>query len=145
MLWFRASESRCPRSLPAGDRAAGGEAGPRRAGKRQILIEIDGTALEREDSGRFDHLFVKALSHHIVAGWGRSVPPRSLALAHETPLSSWVSPAEIAMVDKSIAAWTVGRRPAKRTLSLTVHTAANIGSGVGPLTASIARIVDLAA
>jgi hypothetical protein len=110
-----------------------------------ILIEIYDTALEREDSGRFDDLFVKALSHNIIAGWGRSVPPRSLALAHETPLSSWVSPAEVAMVDKSIAAWTVGRRPAKRTLSLAVHTAANIGSSAGPLTASIARIVDLAA
>jgi hypothetical protein len=108
-----------------------------------MLIEIYNTALEREDSGRFDDLFVKALSHHIVAGWGRSVPPRSLALAHEMPLSSWVSPAEVAMVGKSIAAWT--GRPAKRTLSLAVHTAANIGSGAGPLTASIARIVDLAA
>ena len=142
------------RTIDAGDAAlcehiltaAGGKAGaPVSPQEADILIEIYDTALEREDSGRFDDLFVKALSHHIVAGWGRSVPPRSLALAHETPLSSWVSPAEIAMVDKSIAAWMVGRRPAKRTLSLAVHTAANIGSSAGPLTASIARIVDLAA
>jgi hypothetical protein len=97
----------------------------------EILIEIYGTALEREDSGRFDDLFVKALSHYIVAGWGRSVPPRSQALARETPLSSWVSPAEVAMVDKSVAACTAGRWPAKRTLSLAVHTAANIGAGAG--------------
>jgi hypothetical protein len=94
-------------------------------------------------AARFDDLFVKALSHHIVAGWGRSVPARSLA--HETLLSSWVSPAEVAMVDKSIAAWTAGGRPVKRTLSLAVHTAANVGPGAGPLTASTARIIDLAA
>jgi CheY-like chemotaxis protein len=142
------------RTIDAGDAAlcehiliaAGGEAGaPVSRREADILIEIYDTALEREDGGRFDDLFVKALSHHIVAGWGRSVPPRSLALAHETPLNSWVSPAEVAMVDKSIGAWTAGRRPVKRTLSQAVHTAANIGPGAGPLTASIARIIDLAA
>jgi DNA-binding response OmpR family regulator len=126
--------------------AAGGPSGaPVSRQEADILIEIYETSLEREDDGRFDDLFVKVLSHHIVAGWGRSVPPRSLALAHETPLSSWVSPAEVAMVDKSIATRTAGRRPAKLTLSLAVRAAGNIGPGAGPLTASIASIVDLAA
>jgi CheY-like chemotaxis protein len=137
------------RTIDAGDTAlcehiliaAGGEASaPVSRQEVDILIEIYETALEWEDGGRFDDLFVKAIAHHVVAAWGRSVPPRSVALAHETPLSSWVSPAEVALVDKRIAPWPTGRRPAKRTL-LAFHAAANIG----PLTDSIASIVDLAA
>jgi CheY-like chemotaxis protein len=142
------------RTIDAGDAAlcehiliaAGGEAGaPVSRREVDILIEIYETALEWEDGGRFDDLFVKAIAHHVAAAWERPVPPRSVALAPETPLSSWVSPAEVALVDKRIAAWTTGRRAAKRTLPLPVHAVANIGPRAGPLTDSIASIVGLAA
>jgi two-component system, response regulator PdtaR len=72
--------------------AAGGEAGaPVSRPEVDILIEIYETALEREDGGRFDELFIKAIAHHVVAAGGHRVPSRLAALAHETPLRSWLS------------------------------------------------------
>jgi CheY-like chemotaxis protein len=110
-----------------------------------ILIEIFETELERRDGGRFDDLFIKAIAHHVVAARGGRVPSRSVALARETPLHSWASLADLATVVERIAAWTISHRSAKRTLPLVLRATRDAGVGAGPSTASVARIVDLAA
>jgi CheY-like chemotaxis protein len=114
-------------------------------GEAEILIEIYETGLERRDGGRFDDLFIKAIAHHVVAARGGCVPARSVALAPETPLRSWTSLADLETVAERIAAWTAGHRSAKLTLPLVFRRTGDMGVDAGPSTASVGRIVDLAA
>jgi CheY-like chemotaxis protein len=126
--------------------AAEGEVGtPVSQQEADILIEIYETGLERRDGGRFDDLFIKAIAHHVVAARGGPVPSRSVALAHETPLRSWASLADLETVHERIAAWTTGHRSARRTLPLVLQATKDREGCAGPPAASVARIVDLAA
>ncbi|HXW29712.1 MAG TPA: response regulator [Xanthobacteraceae bacterium] len=126
--------------------AAEGEVGtPVSQEEADILIEIYETGLERRDGGRFDDLFVKAIAHHVVATRGGPVPSRSVALARETPLRSWVSLADLETVAERIAAWATGRRSARRTMPLVFQTTRDMGGRAGSPVASVAHIVDLAA
>jgi len=127
--------------------AAGGEAGgPVSREEAEILLEIHETALEREDHGRFDDLFVKAVAHHIIAASGRSVPPRQVALAPATPLAAWTSPAELVAVDREVAAWIAGRPGLKRRSAAALEPVAAvlIGAGALPLAMSVANVLDWA-
>jgi CheY-like chemotaxis protein len=132
----------CERILIAADAEAGTPVSGQEA---DVLIKIYETVLERRDGGRFDDLFIKAVAHHVVAAQGRRVPARKVALAHETPLHSWASLADLETVAERIATWTAGHRSAKPTLPLTLRAATKIDASAGPPTCSVARIVDLAA
>jgi hypothetical protein len=126
--------------------AAGGEAGkPVTRAEAEILLDIHEMAVERADDGRFDELFVKAISHHVLSVAGRAVPPRQSALASSTPLQSWASPADFETVDREIAAWLTARLN-RRRLSPTLHPLATalIGAGAVPFAMSIAHVLDWA-
>lgn len=122
--------------------AAGGKDGaPVSLQEADILIEIYETALERKDGGRFDDLFIKAIAHHLVAAQGGLVPPRSVALARETPVRSWASPADLETVEERIATWKTGHRAARRLC----HVTTDPRPGAMPRGASIVSVVNLAA
>jgi hypothetical protein len=126
--------------------AAGGEAGkPVTRAEAEILLDIHEMAVERADDGRFDELFVKAISHHVLSVAGRAVPPRQSALASSTPLHTWASPADFETVDREIAAWLTVRLN-RRRLSPTLHPLATalIGAGAVPFAMSIAHVLDWA-
>jgi hypothetical protein len=126
--------------------AAGGEAGkPVTRAEAEILLDIHEMAVERTDDGRFDELFVKAISHHVLSVGGRAVPPRQSALASSTPLHSWASPADFETVDREIAAWLAARLN-RRRLSPTLNPLATalIGAGAVPFAMSIANMLDWA-
>lgn len=126
--------------------AAGGEAGkPVTRAEAEILLDIHEMALERADDGRFDELFVKAISHHVLSVAGRAVPPRQAALASSTSLHTWASPADFETVDREIAAWLAARLN-RRRLSPTLHPFATalVGAGAVPFAMSIANMLDWA-
>jgi len=128
--------------------AAGGEAGgPVSRAEAEILFDIHETALEREDAGRFDDLFAKAIAHHVLSSAGRNVPPRQVALAASTPLSAWASPADFETIDREVAAWIAARLNRKRRMvgALDPIAAMLIGAGAVPLAMSIASVLDWAA
>jgi hypothetical protein len=56
-----------------------------------VLFDIDAVGSERQDGGRFDDLFSKAVVHHVMSACGRDVPGREIALALATPLDAWAS------------------------------------------------------
>jgi hypothetical protein len=127
--------------------AAGGEAGgPVSRQEAEILFDIHESAREREDNGRFDDLFVKAIAHHLLAAAGAKVPSRRVALAAKTPLGAWASAREFAAVDREIAAWIAARLARKRrTLAaLDPIAAALIAAGAMPLAMSISSLIDWA-
>ena len=126
--------------------SAGGEAGkPVTRAEAEILFDIHEMALERSDDGRFDNLFIKAITHHVLAVAGRAVPPRQSALSASTPLDAWASPADFDTVDREIASWLAARLN-RRRLSPTLHPIATalIGAGAVPLAMSIAQVLDCA-
>src|SRR5262245_4058002 len=83
--------------------AGGAAASPVTGAEIEVLFDIHDAAVDREDGGRFDELFVKAVAHHVLAT-GRGVPPRAVALAPATPLTDWVMPADFEVIDREIAA-----------------------------------------
>ncbi len=143
------------RTLDAGDAAlcerilvaAGGPNGaPVTRAEADVLFDIDAAGTERTDEGRFDDLFVKAVAHHVLAATGRPVPPRDIALASATPLSSWASPQPFADADTEILQWIashVKNRPP--TGSLVAIAAFLLGAAVSPFAQSLGAIFDLAA
>ncbi len=127
---------------------AGGTAGlPVTRPEAEVLFDIDAAAAERTDNGRFGDLFVKSIAHCALAAAGHRVPPRQVALAPETDLSSWTS--RSTGIDGEILAWIAGQVRHKRRLKSTLAGLSGFLSRVGAslsFTApSVVTVVDLVA
>ena len=105
--------------------AAGGEAGkPVTRAEVEILLDIHQMALERADEGRFDELFVKAISHHVLSVAGRSVPlGQSMALTwSSTNANSCTASASPSQNDWSGPEPTSGSRSVRRIAARHSHS-----------------------
>jgi hypothetical protein len=113
----------------------------------EMLFDIDAAATERTDQGRFDDLFAKAVAHYVLAAGGRSVPPREVALASETPLSTWAPQRLSGKIDSEIQVWIASRVNSRKRLSSALATIAALicGAAVSPVAQSIAGLLDLSA
>ncbi len=134
----------CERILMAG----GGEAGvPVTRAEAEALFDIDAAGTERTDNGRFESLFVKSVAHCVLAEAGRSVPPRQVALAPQTPLSSWASRAADSDIDSEILVWIASHVHNKKRLESTLMglsaIAAGIGAALSSAAPSIVNIIDM--
>lgn len=113
-------------------------------GEAEMLFEINAAAADRADAGRFDDLFVKAITHHVMAAGGRLVPPRSTALSADVPLDVW-APRQADNVDIEILEWIAshvrGKRRNNRSLMM---LAAFLGGTAATIAQSLVSIVDLA-
>jgi hypothetical protein len=91
----------------------------------EALFEIDGSATDRKDSGRFDDLIAKAVVHHAASASGLPVPPRSVALSPDTSIESW-APNHASKVDVEVLKWIAAqmrsKRRSNRTLAALVAT-----------------------
>lgn len=126
---------------------AGGAAGlPVTRYEADVLFDIDAAAAERTDDGRFTDLFVKSIAHCALADAGHKVPPRRVALARATELSSWAN--RSTGVNGEILAWIASRVNNKRRLNSTLSGLSAFLSGVGARLSftppSVVTAVDLA-
>jgi hypothetical protein len=126
---------------------AGGAAGlPVTRHEANVLFDIDAAAAERTDDGRFADLFVKSIAHCALAEAGHGVPPRQVALARTTELSSWAN--RSTGVDREILAWIASRVNNKRRLNSTLSGLSGFLAGVGATLSlsprSVVMAVDLA-
>jgi hypothetical protein len=100
----------------------------------EALFEINDAAAERSDDGMFDDLFAKAVVHHAASASGLPVPPRSVALAPDTPIDSW-APTQAIGVNTEVLEWISrqmrGNRRNNRTLMRLVATV--VGAATLPL------------
>ena len=112
-----------------------------------MLFDIDAAATERTDQGRFDDLFAKAVAHHVLAAAGRPVPPRAVALAPETPLTTWALQQPSGNIDSEILLWIASHINGRKRLSASLATIAAVvcGAAVSPVAQSIASLLDLGA
>ncbi|MEH2514182.1 hypothetical protein V1291_005536 [Nitrobacteraceae bacterium AZCC 1564] len=109
----------------------------------EALFEINEAASERNDDGRFDDLFAKAIVHHAASASGLPVPPRSVALSPETAIESWAPTHAIGVnieVLEWIAAQMRGKRRSNRKLMALVATL--VGAATLPLVA-LPNVFDL--
>lgn len=111
----------------------------------EMLFGIDAAATERTDQGRFDDLFAKAVAHYVLAAAGHEVPPREIALAPETPLSSWAPKRLNETVDSDILVWMTShvnkrKRPSRALASI---AALICGAAVAAVAQSISGLLDL--
>jgi hypothetical protein len=113
----------------------------------EMLFDIDAAATERTDQGRFDDLFAKAVAHHVLAAAGRPVPPRAVALAPETPLTTWALQQPSGNIDSEILLWIASHINGRKRLSASLATIAAVvcGAAVSPVAQSIASLLDLGA
>jgi hypothetical protein len=128
--------------------AAGGEAGaPVTRLEANVLFDIDAAAAERTDSGRFDDLFVKSVAHFALAEAGHKVPPRQVALAPTTELSSWAN--HSTDIDGEILVWIASHVHNKKRLKSTLMGLSAFLTGIGATLSlaapSITTVVDLIA
>jgi hypothetical protein len=124
---------------------AGGVAGlPVTRFEADVLFDIDAAAAERTDNGRFIDLFIKSVAHCALADAGHKVPPRQVALAPETDLSSWAN--RSTDVDGEILAWIASRVRNKKRLMSTMTALSGFLTRIGaPLTLTAPTAVDLLA
>jgi len=128
--------------------AAGGEDGkPVTRQEAEALFEIDEAGLDREDSGHFDDLFVRAVTHHVLSAAGQPVPPRGTALIRSTPTSDWAPAGRLASVDREVADWFAARVRSKKRASAPLETVAAllIGASAIEVAHSLASLLDFAA
>ncbi len=127
--------------------AAGGEAGvPVTQEEAEVLFEIHDAARDREDEGRFDDLFVKAIAHYALSAVGRNVPPRALALAPETPVQTWATRADLAEVGGRVGTWLNERIAGNRRVgAVQMLHGLLLGAVAAPVAYSLASVLDLAA
>jgi hypothetical protein len=139
----RQDAMQCERILMAGGRDG---AAVSRA-EAEVLFDIDAAATERTDQGRFDDLFAKAVAHYVLAAAGRQVPPREIALAPETPLSSWAPKKLNGSIDSEIQVWMASQVQKRKRLNRALATVAALicGAAVSPVAQSIAGLLDLGA
>jgi hypothetical protein len=130
----------CGRILMAAGGAAGG---PVTREEAEMLMAIDAAAHEREDQV-FDDLFVKAVTHHVLAATGRPVPPRPVALSADTPLSSWAGEPRAHDVDHEILEWIMSHVRGSRHLSQSLMSIAALVIGT-PIVQSLSGVLDFAA
>jgi hypothetical protein len=128
--------------------AAGGEAGvPVTRAEADVLFDIDAAAAERTDNGRFGNLFVKSVAHCVLAESGQQVPPRQIALAEATPLSTWAS--RSTDIDGEVLLWIASHVQNKKRLKSTLMGLSAFLTGVGATLSvaapSIVSVVDLIA
>jgi hypothetical protein len=132
----------CARIVAGGGGAAGLPVTRREA---DVLFDIDAAAAERTDDGRFADLFVKSIAHCAVAEAGHRVPPRRVALARETELSSWAN--RSTRIDGEILAWIASHVNNKRRLNSTLSGLSAFLTGVGATLSltppSVVRALDL--
>ena len=125
--------------------AAGGETGlPVTEEEAEVLFEIHDAARDREDQGRFDDLFVKAIAHYALSAVGRPVPPRALALAADTPIQTWATPENLAEVGGRVGTWLTTRIAGNRRGAVQMLHGLLLGA-VAPVALSVASVIDLAA
>jgi hypothetical protein len=127
---------------------AGGTTGlPVTRSEVDVLFEIDAAAAERTDNGRFGDLFIKAIAHCALAEAGHKVPPRQMALAPETVLSSWANGST--GIDGEMLAWIASHVRNKRRLKSTLMGLSAFLTGVGATLSftapSVVTVVDLVA
>jgi hypothetical protein len=127
---------------------AGGTAGlPVTRHEADVLFDIDAAAAERTDDGRFGDLFVKSIAHCALAAAGHKVPPRQVALAPATDLSTWAN--RSTDVDGEILAWISAHVHHKRRLKSTLAGLSTFLTGVGATLSfaapSVVTVVDLVA
>jgi len=128
--------------------AAGGEAGmPVTRAEANVMFDIDAAAAERTDNGRFDNLFVKSVAHCALAESGQKVPPRQVALAEETQLSTWANGSTD--IDGEILVWIASHVHGKKRLKSTLMGLSVFLTGIGATLSvaapSISSVVDLIA
>jgi hypothetical protein len=125
---------------------AGGTAGlPVTRLEAEVLFDIDAAAAERTDNGRFGDLFVKSIAHCVLAEAGHKVPPRQVALAPATELSSWAN--RSTGIDGEILAWIASHVQNKRRMKSTLMGLSTFLTGVGATLSFTAPsvVVDLVA
>jgi hypothetical protein len=126
--------------------AAGRDGAAVSRAEADMLFDIDAAATERTDQGRFDDLFSKAVAHYVLAAAGRDVPPRDIALAAETPLTTWafVQP-NASMIDTEIQTWIVAQMNNRKRLSEALATVAAMlgGAAFSPVAQSVTGFWDL--
>jgi hypothetical protein len=127
--------------------AAGGADGrPVTREEAEALFGIHEAALEREDHGHFDELFVKAIAHHVLSAAGHQVPPRPAALARSTSIADWAGVGDGQTINREVGAWLDARVRSSRRAGGPLDTmmALLIGAGAVPVAASIASLLDFA-
>jgi len=126
---------------------AGGDGAAVSRAEAEMLFDIDAAATERADQGRFDDLFAKAIAHYVLAAAGHEVPAREIALASETPLSSWAAKKLHGSIDSEIQVWMTSHVNKRKRLSRALATIAVLicGAAVSPVAQSIAGLLDLGA
>jgi len=128
--------------------AAGGEAGaPVTRLEANVLFDIDAAAAERTDDGRFDNLLVKSVAHCALAEAGHKVPPRRVALAPATELSSWTD--RSTDIDGEILVWIAShvhkrKRPKSTLMGLSAFLT-GIGASLSLAAPSLVTAVELIA
>lgn len=134
----------CERILMAG----GGEAGsPVSRVEAEVLFDIDAAAAERTDNGRFESLFMKSVAHCVLAEAGRKVPPRQVALAPQTSLSSWAPRGQDTDIDGEILVWIASHVRDKKHLRTSLMGLSAVVTGIGAVLSgaapSIVNVIDL--
>jgi hypothetical protein len=127
--------------------AAGGERGtPVKRVEANVLFDIDAAAAERTDDGRFGNLLVKSVAHCVLAEAGQRVPPRQVALAPATELSSWANRSADTDIDTEILVWIASHVRNKKRLKSTLMGISAFLTGIGATLSlaapSITTVVD---
>jgi hypothetical protein len=127
--------------------AAGRDGATVSRAEAEMLFDIDAAATERTDQGRFDDLFAKAVAHYVLASAGHEVPPREIALAPETPLSSWAPKKLNGSLDSEIQVWMTSQVNKRKRLNRALATIAVLicGAAVSTVAQSVAGLLDLGA
>jgi hypothetical protein len=127
----------CARILHGGGGAAGMPVTRREV---EVLFQIDAAAAERTDGGVFTELFVKAIAHCALSQAGHQVPPRQVALARHTALSSWTS--RSTGVSREVLAWITAQvRAGRRTPAMLAELSRLLSRiGAAPLPARTVSI-----
>ena len=110
----------------------------------EAMFQINDAATERNDAGRFDDLFAKAVVHHAASSSGLPVPPRAVALSPETAIESW-APTRATDVNVEVLEWLAAQMRGKRRSNrlLMSMVAAVIGTIALPLTQSLPGLLDM--
>ena len=113
----------------------------------EVLFDIHEAGREREDGGHFNGLFAKAIAHHVLAGAGYAVPPRTVTLARHTAIADWAPSNGRTAVDREVAAWLEQRirRNRRAAAPLSTLTALLIGTVAAASAKSLTALLDFAA
>jgi hypothetical protein len=100
-------------------------------------------------AGRFGNLLVKSVAHCVLAETGRTVPPRRVALAPATELSSWANRSTDTDIDSEILVWIASHVHSKKRLKSTLMGISAFLTGIGATLSiaapSLTSVVDLIA